>query len=248
MFKVEVICHDNRLPKLMWAMVGLVVGEPKVVPLKLEGEEPAENGDGAQAEGAQPSKPSRGSGKNVLPLKAAGWLVEHPPERIARRHLVEAMVAVGGGASADYMIKWLREHSLMTGPVDGEFKLNAAKLSRLLAHQETQTDRGIPPQPLPQQRPPLKQRIEKRGKPKGPFGETLPGRVIKWLADEGFDAVDASALRAAITAVGGHIGSIYYVALTLQNLNLLGEKRPNQTYAVNTETYHQMMTPQSSPE
>jgi hypothetical protein len=246
-FRIEVICHNNKLEKVMWALVGLVVDHPKVIPLRLEEGEVGEETNGKTTTtltGADHQvQQKRGSGKNVLPLKAAAWLIEQAPPRITRKHLVDAMLAVGGGASADYMIKYLRDRNLMTGPIDGEFKLNAAKLSQLVGHQETPTGRGIASPQLPAYR----QKVLNR-QAKSPFDETVPGRTIKQLVDAGAESVTNKGIKEAITAAGGNIGSLYYVVLTLQKFKLLSDRGSDETYTVDANKYHEIMASQLNPE
>ncbi len=246
MFRIEVICHNNKLEKVMWALVGLVVGHPKVIPLRLEDgseHESAENGDGTPVEAGHQVefRSKRGSGTNVLPLKAAAWLLQNPPERITIHNLREAMATVGSDTPS-YMIKWLRDHKAIEGPKDGEFKLNVAKLSQLLGHQETPASRGITP-PLPAYRQKILNAPERF-----PFDETLPGRVIKALVTSGVSAVDANRLRDAITAADGHIGSLYHVVLKLQKYKLLSDRSLDETYTVDAERYRHMMASQTNPE
>lgn len=106
MFEVCVMVEDKRLPKLMWALDGLVVGAPKVTPVRAAG---ARNGKVVS------TQPMPG---NSIPAQLSVIIRDRQLESMTKAELSALIKEVGGKASGlSYFAMQLRKHKVL-----GSFK------------------------------------------------------------------------------------------------------------------------------
>ncbi len=147
MFKICLITDDRKLPKLLRALDGLIVGPPEVSLLKG-----AEEVDGEVREAEVPATPfNRGKAPSPLlgrarkapgatvPDKVVAVLLKQKPPVITAKVLSEATESVGSkGNSYWYVVTSLRKWGILTGPTAaGIFNLNEAAYHRRMASGES---------------------------------------------------------------------------------------------------------------
>lgn len=138
MFEVRYLVNDNKLGRSLWALDGLAVGKPEVVPIRgaqiINGEvreveeappievqkAPRKRGasaKGGNGKGAATKKPIEES----IPGKAALWLREKGITKLNPGGLAEAIEKVGGNPTSVWYAKnYLVAHKLLVANPDGK--------------------------------------------------------------------------------------------------------------------------------
>lgn len=133
MFKISLLTDDRKLPKLLRALDGLIVGSPDITLLKG-----AEEVDGEVREvsetllnGRTPRTSSNKKGNlkrpgATVPDKVMAILLKQKPPVITAKELREATAAAGASENSyTYVITALRKWGIMKGPTAaGTYNIN----------------------------------------------------------------------------------------------------------------------------
>lgn len=246
MFEIKLLCSDKKLDKVLWALDGLIIRPPEILPVKGGPADP--ESPEASASYALPRAPGAGHGRTkpagtTLPEVVLAHLRQQKHPRITFTRLKEAITTVGGHSnSISYVVQYLIKHGHMTGPVEGEYTLKAR--SNGSAIQETGQNGGTKARNLSTrkgQKPlPFAERI-KATVAKRPLGESMPGKAAVHLLKQGLTTPSGKQLQEAVVAVGGGRNSDYYAQVYLQEAGVLSPKGSDGTYLLYAEQLQQQL-------
>lgn len=133
-FEVRIICEDKKLPKVMWALDGLILGPPQILPVR------GGPGLAEEADTEFVPTPTKGPKKGTRIKPPGGTLPELALKELIRTGhktsitpplMTSAALAVGGSSNSyTYVNTYLRKHGLIVGPkADGTYTITDKGLS-----------------------------------------------------------------------------------------------------------------------